>query len=284
MARLANATAKLGGLGLIAAAVALVGSPARAQFSAREGFTIDGAAHWSFEIAPYLFLPNVDANIGLARPAGFDVSVNQSRPTVSKLLATLTGAFVADTVVRHGNWSGEINIVYVAAEVTKDVRPIVPGGPGSTLKTTTSAVLVSPGFGYQVLPTDNTSKFALDARVGFSFNNVSANAQFVESPLGGPDHTSSFVQPWVGARLSYYPSPKWRVVTAVALTGLGVDGGAVGWNGRFGVSYLVAKWFDVTLGYAATQTRRNAHMGQDGSDRSIDLLAYGPVLAMGFRF
>jgi hypothetical protein len=39
-------------------------------------------------------------------------------------------------------------------------------------------------------------------------------------------------------------SPDWRITTAVALTGLGVDG-AVGWNGRLMVSYLIIRWFDV---------------------------------------
>ncbi len=262
----------------------LAARPAAAQFSAREGFTTDGAAHWSFEVSPYLFLPNVSANIGLAHPSGYDVSINQNRPTVSQLFATLTGAFVADSLVRYGNWSGELNVFYVAAAVGKYFPPRLPNGSGANLRSTVSGVLVEPGFGYQVLPTDASSKVALDARVGFTYNSVDATAGFDRSPLGGVDHYSSFVQPWIGGRLSYYPSTRWRLVTEAALTGLGVDGGAIGWNARFSVSYLVTKWFDVLLGYAATQTRRDSDTGLNGDNRSLNLLAYGPVVALGFRF
>jgi hypothetical protein len=265
-------------------AAALSTSPAAAQFSAREGFTPDGTAHWSFEVTPYVFLPNVDAKIGLAHPPGTDVSVNQSRPTLADVVGHLTGAFVADSLVRYGNWSGELNVFYVGLETKTNLPSVLPGGPGATLKNTLSATFISPGFGYQVLPTDATSKLALDVRAGFSYDSVSASSQFEQSLFGGTSHSSSFVQPWIGARLSYYPSPKWRVVAAGALTGLGVDGGAIGWNSRLTLSYLVTNWLDVTLGYSAIQTRREGKSDRNGENRSIKLLAYGPVAAVGFRF
>jgi hypothetical protein len=103
--------------------------PAAAQFSGHEGFTADGVAHFSVEIAPCLYLPSVDATIGLNRPAGYDLSINQNRPTVSKLLDTLTGAFVADSVVRYGNTSAELNTVYVGAEEKKSFQPLLTYRP-----------------------------------------------------------------------------------------------------------------------------------------------------------
>jgi hypothetical protein len=119
--------------------------PATAQFSATEGFAADGTAGWSFEVSPYLFLPNIDATVGLQHPAGFDVSINQNRPTVSKLTETLTGAFTLDNLVRYGNWSGELNFLYVSGEATRNIPPITPGGTGVRLKATASELLVSPG-------------------------------------------------------------------------------------------------------------------------------------------
>jgi len=272
----------------IAATVLMVtvaaSGPAAAQFSAREGFNADGTSHWSFEVTPYLFLPNINANIGLNHPPGYDVSINQNRPTVAQLRATLTGAFVAYGLARYGDWSAELNVFYVAGGVSKIFPPITAGGPGTTLKTTASEVIVSPGFGYQVLPTDASSKVALDARAGFTYNNVSAGANFTQSRFGGVNTTQTFVQPWLGGRVSYYPSTSWRITAEAALTGLGVDGGAIGWNARGGVSYLFTNWFDVTLGYAAVQTRRNSSPGPQGESRNINFLAYGPVMAIGFRF
>jgi len=290
MARIAKPSVAVqpGALNLLWAVAVLLGilgvKPAAAQFSAHEGFTSSGTPEWTFEISSYLFLPNIDATIGLAHPAGFDFSVNQPRPTVSKLTESLTGAFTADNLVRYGNWSGELNILYVAGQATRNFPPIMPGGPGASFKATASEVLVSPGFGYRVLPTDPSSNLALDLRAGFTYNSVSAGAQFAQSRFGGVNVSNSFVQPWIGGRASYYPSPDWRIVGTTALTGLGVDGGTIGWNGRVGVSYLITKWADVTLGYAATQTVRDGSRGANGENRSVNLLAYGPFLAARFRF
>jgi hypothetical protein len=258
--------------------------PAAAQFSATEGFAADGQPNWNFEVSPYVFLPNLSATVGLQNPAGFDISVNQNRPTVSKLTSSLTGAFMTDNLVRYGDWSGELNFLYVSGAVTRNVPPILPGGSGATLKATASELLVSPGFGYQVLPITASSQVTLDARAGFTYNSVSAGAGFEQSRFGGVNVSTDFVQPWIGGRLSYYPSPDWRIVTTLAATGLGVDGGTIGWNGRLGASYLITSWCDVTLAYAATQTERNGSLGANGQNRSVNILAYGPVLALGFRF
>jgi hypothetical protein len=269
------------------AAAVLLGAlsirPAAAQFSATDGFTADGRPNWSFEVSPYLFLPNISATVGLQRPAGVDLSINQNRPTVSKLTETLTGAFTMDNLARYGNWSGELNFLYVSGAATRNVPPIVVGGNGATLKATASELMVSPGFGYQVLPVGPSSQVTLDARAGFTYNSVSASAGFAQSQFGGVNVSSDFVQPWIGGRLSYYPSPDWRVVGILAATGLGVDG-AIGWNGRIGVSYLITNWADVTLAYNAVQTVRNGSIGANGENRSVNILAYGPVLALGVRF
>lgn len=272
-------------LALLPAVAVLLGAHrADAQFSAREGFTPDGTAHWSFEVTPYLYLPNVDATIGLGHPLNTDVSISRSRPTVSQLVSSLTGAFVADSVARYGNWSAELNVLYLGVEAKKGFPPVVPGGPGLTLKSNASMVFVSPGFGYRILPSDASGKVAVDLRAGFIYNYLDANANFEQSSLGGVGKSYSFVQPWVGTRVAYYPSPWWRLAGDVALTGMGVDGGAIGWNGRLTVSYLITSWFDVTLGYAAVQTVRHRQLERDGTNRSINLLAYGPVVAIGFRF
>lgn len=269
---------------LLVLATALTAHRANAQFSAREGFTADGTAHWSLEFAPYVYLPNLSGNIGLAHPPGFDVSINRGRPTIAQLVTSLTGAFVGYTVARYGNWSAELNILYVGLEAKKSFPPLLPGRAGVTLKSSGTMVFASPGIGYRVLPTDPSSRFALDLRAGFIYNYLDVSANFEESRLGGVSKSYSFVQPWVGTRLSYYPSPKWRLSADVALTGMGVDGGAIGWNGRLQVSYLIASWIDVTLGYQAIQTVRHRNLEPDGTNRSINVLAYGPVAAVGFRF
>ena len=50
------------------------------------------------------------------------------------------------------------------------------------------------------------------------------------------------------------------------------------------MSYLVTNWFDVTLGYGGFQTNREGKTDRNGENRSVNLLAYGPIAAVGFRF
>jgi hypothetical protein len=78
-------------LASLCGAGSLFARPAPVQFLAREGFTTAGACRWSCEVSPYLYLPVVDANIGLNHPPEFDICVNQPRPTVSHLLTKLYG-------------------------------------------------------------------------------------------------------------------------------------------------------------------------------------------------
>jgi hypothetical protein len=163
---------------------ALFARPAAAQFSAREGFTTDGACRWSSKVSRYLYLPAVDANIDLNHLPEFDICVNQARPTVSHLLAKAQG------------------------------------------------------------------------RGGFTYNEVSASAEYTRSAFGRASLASDFVQPWIGIRASYYPSPNWRLGLDLAATGLSVDSGVIRWNGPAGAPYLIAKWFDVAAGYAAVEAER----------------------------
>ena len=288
MQALKNMSAVVRGLFGAAALMSVAGAltPAAAQFSAREGFAADGSSQASFEVSPYLFLPNISATIGLNHPPGTDLTITQGRSQVtSKLQASLTGAFVAYGLMRYGNWSAELNVFYLSGETSNTYPAVLARRNSFTIKNTASQTLVSPGFGYQVLPTDASSKVSLDARAGFTYNEISASSAFSDGQFYAKASTSpSFVQPWVGARVAYYPTPDWRISADAALTGLGVDGGAMGWNARASVSYLITKWFDVSLGYAALTTRRTVDAGPLGQNRNINLFAYGPVVAMGFRF
>ncbi len=261
--------------GLVAA------QPALAQFSSQEGFTDTGAPHWTFEAEPYLWLPATSAKIGLGRAPGLDLS-GTARPTLANVIGDLNAAITCECTVRYGNWSGELDFVYISLSGTKGFPPILPGQPQRRLNASLSTVLVSPGVGYRVWHDDKAS---VDARVGFSYSLVDASARFQGSPLAERDGVSTtFIQPWIGGRADYYPTPKWRLESDAAVTGLGVDGGAIGWNARAGVSYLFTKWLDGSLGYAANESYRNKTPGPMGQNNNIKILEYGPYLAFGFRF
>jgi hypothetical protein len=126
----------------------------------------------------------------------------------------------------------------------------------------------------------------LDARAGFAFFHWSAAIGSLEDPLGGLSGSGSFVQPWLGARATIYPSSSWRVELGALAQGFGVSGGSWGWGASLLASYAVTDWMDITGGIRALRSSRiEDNTGPLGSvERSLDLLAYGPVLGIGFRF
>ena len=126
---------------------------------------------------------------------------------------------------------------------------------------------------------------AFAARAGFTYASLSADAELQAGEFAGSGSVSrSLIQPWIGERFDYYPSPRWRIENTLALTGLGVDGGSIGWNGNLTASYLVTKWLDVRAGYQVNQLKKNASILADGTNRSVNILLYGPFVGFGFRF
>ena len=253
-------------------------APALADdFSPTEGFTASGAPTWKFEVGPIGWLPKTRINAGLG-----DLPVHSATIPVGNILSNLTGAFMGDGYLRYGNLSGELNLFWVS--LGKNQLYPLPGPVPGTVNVRLHAAIgsISPGVGYRLIASDS-HKVSLVARVGFTYAWLNANARVQDSP-GGVGTSSSFVQPWIGERLAYFPSPKWRILNTLAVTGLGVDGGRVGWNGALGVSYLVNRGLDVSLGYRAAQSFSSRPAGPQGQNLDVDILDYGPVLGAGFRF
>lgn len=74
------------------------------------------------------------------------------------------------------------------------------------------------------------------------------------------------------------------MVAELAATGFGANGGSWGWNADLRVSDLVTSWFDISGGVVALETNKPETGGLSNVSRSVHLLTYGPVFAMGFRF
>jgi hypothetical protein len=269
---------------LVAFVALATASPASAQFVANEGFNANGSPTLAIELQPYLYLPHSSITIGLARPPGEDITIDRPRPTLADVLAKLNAAFDCDCDVRYGNWSGEVNILYVSVSTKTNL-----GGmgriPPATLDNTATVFLISPGIGYRVLPTTSSSKVSVDLRAGFTYASLTAESDFQAGEFAHTgNHGVDFAQPWVGTRVDYYPSTKWRIENTLALNGLGVDGGSLGWNVKLGASYLITKWLDVSFGYTAQKVERDTPPLPDGANRSVDVLLRGPYAALGLRF
>jgi hypothetical protein len=273
-----------------AAAILLAANGVRAQpepppnnptplFSSREGFDADG--HWkpAFEAQMFLYLPATDASIGLNRPPGTTINVSRPRPTVADVVNNVAFAFDCDCRVRYGDFSAEVSVLYIDTKQHTTVPPLPPSLPAARLDSKFSVVYVSPGIGYRVLRYDLVS---VDLRAGFTYSAIDADAEFSAGQFArGKSYSPSLIQPWLGGRVSFFPSPRWRIENDAAADGIGGPGG---WNDKIAVSYLVSRWFDVTVGYRASETRDDPGPRPDGAQRGVKVLLHGPLVAFGVRF
>ncbi len=271
-------------LGLLVTA-ALCGR-AQAGVSVQDGFAPDGSPQWHFELVPYAWIPATSSTITLGR--GASVNVSQGMPSVSQVTSRLTGAFMGNALARYGAWSGELDFQWVSATAGKSLPPDILGTSRS-LNVDGSLVRVAPGFGYQVykrsvgrIPT------TVDARVGFAWFQASESLSVDRTgPLGRQRVTtvsdsSSFAQPWVGARAAIYPWPRWRFEAGALLQGFGVDGGSWGWGASATATWAANDWLNLMGGYRALKTDRIA--GSSRVIQSIKLTEYGPMIGAGFTF
>ncbi len=258
------------GLALLAAG----GRPAVAQFSPDEGYDADGRYRVQAEIVPYIWLPATDAKVGLAHPEGYTVSISTPAPTISKITSVVDAALIGAGLVRYGPWSAEFDMQWINANQSRS-RTIDNTGIMVQLNEQAALFRIAPGFGYEVLRGDVLGiPASLDLRAGFSYFAVGASANPANLAVHGLSSNSDFVQPWLGLRADFYPTPDWRIELGGLGQGLGVSGGSWGWGASFLVSYLITSWLDVTAGFRALNSSRNFGSKTNGRSTSPPTAAF----------
>ncbi|MBV8681603.1 MAG: hypothetical protein JO111_01930 [Caulobacteraceae bacterium] len=248
-------------------------------FSTREGYDASGHAKPAFEAEMWLYLPAVHATIGLNRRNGTDVVVDRPRPTIADVVKGVSFAFDCDCMVRYGDWSAEVTFLYVSTKEKTNVLPLPGALPAATINTNLRAIYVQPGIGYRLFRWDQVS---IDVRAGITYAQLNTDAEFALGQFSrSASYSPGFVQGWAGGRIDYYPTPRWRLESTAGITGLFEQ---AGWNAKIAASYLVTKWFDVTIGYRASQTNQQGGLGLNGVNRNINILLRGPMASLGIRF
>ena len=235
------------------------------------------------ELTPYVWLPAAHANINLGPNDFISASRSTGVPSAAEITSSLHGAFMGYGLARYGPWSAEMDVDWVAA--TSNNKVVAgPLGRSSFITASASLVRVAPGFGYQVMNSAVASiPLTIDVRTGFSwFHWNSTISSGIPSLNGG----SSFVQPWLGTRFALYPAPRWRITLDALAQGFGVGGGSWGWATTLVAAYAVTDWIDVGGGIRALKTsREETNAGLLGlGKRSLDIVSYGPIAGVGFRF
>jgi hypothetical protein len=265
----------------------LAANPAVAQsFSANDGYAADGSYKLQVELTPYLWLPRTQTNFSLGPRGGISGTTSTGIPTAQQLANSLHGAFMGYGLMRYGPWSTELDIDWITASQGKN--PFIPAlGRTANLSVSATVLRIAPGFGYKIYTGElGAMPFTVDARAGFAVFDWSAKIGSEGNLLGGVSDSSSFVQPWLGTRLSLYPAAKWRIELAALGQGFGVGGGSWGWGASALVSYAITDWIAITGGYRALRSSRSEESPRSilPATRSLDLLAYGPILGIAFRF
>jgi len=267
------------GIGLL-----LVGGPAKAQFpSPRDGYAPDGTYRVQVELSPYLWLPATQTNLTIGPNEG---SASTGIPSLRDLANSLHGAFLGYGLLRYGPWSAELDINWVSAYGHKAVASQT-SGQSVDLSANASIVRIAPGFGYEVFSGDmGKTPVTVDARVGFAVLTWSASVSSENNVLGSASGDGTFVQPWIGTRMAIYPSRRWRVELGGIVQGFGVGEGSWGWGASALASYAVNDWMVITGGFRALSSSRSEETTSASlpATRSIDMVGYGPVLGIGFRF
>jgi hypothetical protein len=263
----------------------LAGQPAQAAVSPQDGYAADGTPELHFDVAPYLWLPATDAEFLLGN--GAQIDINKGVPSLSSLLHVLKGAFLGTGVVRDGPWSGVLDIQYLDVAENKGLPALLPGATRN-LKMGVSYVRVAPGIGYQLYNgLMGTTPATLDGRVGFSMLQLDESLKLDEmGPAGNTrisniDHSSGFVQPWLGLAGAVYPWAHWRFQVEGTVEGFGVSG-SWGWGAAALLTWAANDWLNLSAGYRALHTDRKEP--PSAVIQSVNLTAYGPVASVGFSF
>jgi outer membrane protein OmpA-like peptidoglycan-associated protein len=275
---------------LSALALSCAAKPAHAQyFTDHDGYTNDGQSRVQVELSPYLWLPATSGSIGFAHGAvasRINGDFSSSVPSINDLANSLHFSFMGDGLLRYGPYSAEADLQYVSAFGSRTLFT-QPDGSIDRVHLNASYVRIAPGLGYQVYSGNVFSvPTSVDARAGFAYFANWKKLQGEGNLTGEIGNSGNFIQPWLGTRIDFVPSPNWRIELTAMVQGMGVDNGSWGWGASAIVSYAVTDWFDMDAGYRALNTERNqGNLDTPGaSKRSLDITAYGPVVGVSLRF
>jgi hypothetical protein len=249
------------------------------------------AAHWTFAVTPYLWLPNVNGTLKYDPPpsgtGGPEVSVGPN-----DYLQNLSAVLMIAGEARRGKWSVVSDVIYLKfASEESSVRAVNFGGSlvdsnlsGST-KSSLEGVQWLLAGGYTMVQTPSAT---LDVLGGFRYFAIEAKSDWhltgaVSGPGGGQTFPASGsisrrTDLWdaiigIRGRMRLADTP-WSLPYHLDL---GTGSSSFTWQGFLGVAYAFS-WGDATLGY------RHLYYDQS-SDKFVQNFRFsGPTLGATFRF
>lgn len=264
---------------LVLAASALAGvPPAVAQVTPFDG-------DWHYSVTPYLWLPNVNANLSHGFPR---LQTNQLQTEIgpNRYLENLEFGLLMTGEVRKGRWSAFTDIIYLDLGGQKTKARDITGPRGRELfelgiqtKTNLSSTLWTLAGAYTVV---QRPEFNLDVVLGFRYLGLDTDLtwEFVrDSALPGLDH--------IRAGKSSQSKENWDAIAGVKgqvvigdtpwflpfYLDLGTGDSDWTWQGLLGIAYRF-DWGNVSLSIRS--------LSYDFTRDDTDLRFTGPALGVSF--
>jgi opacity protein-like surface antigen len=251
--------------------------PAAGQTTRRSPTAAGG---WTFDVAPYLWLPALDGDITVhGRTAPVDVSIGEF---VETLFDNFQFAALGRVEARRGPFVFTFDLLYLSLE-QEDTTSL-----GINTEVDFSQLIVEFGAGYQLgdwrLGRRPWPRLSMEVLGGGRYVNLDSELEItVTGPPGirvDVDQPVDWLEPFVGARLRLAVSKPLAFVVRGDAGGFGV-GSDLTWNLVATLQYQTSPKVTLAIGYRLLDIDYDSG---SGTDRFVyDVLTHGPILGVAFR-
>ena len=247
----------LGTIAVIALLVAV--SPTRARAQAADSAAV--ADKWGWIIEPYFLLPTMSGTTGVH---GLTADVSAS---TSDILSMLKFGAMLYLEAHSPKWAFSLDGLYMHL-----------GDSGTTRTGTVDVDVEQSGVlasGYR-----RVAPWA-EAQVGVQFNSLKGALKKTGLAPVDINDTKSWVDPYLGARLTAPGQSNWMFRFDGLIGGFGV-GSDFAWQAYPEIGYRFSHWFELSGGYRAMYMDYTQGSGSD--EFTYKMTTYGPQLGAKFKF
>lgn len=235
---------------------------AGAWFGPATAVVAEETNRWSFDVVPYLWVASAE----------LETSLPSNSSSVDRFDTSISAGAMLAAQARYRS----VGLLVDFAWLQLDTEAIDPGPAFSDVKLQSDLFHMTAALTYR-LPL--RGKFHAEVLAGARLWSVNEELEFESGALPGfqTSGDQTWVDPVIGAGLSYDLSRRWSLVTKGTVGGFGVSSD-LAWEVFSGVSYRFTDWCSATVGY------RYLHEDYSRDDFKFNLAAHGFLLGFGFHF
>lgn len=243
---------------------------------AGNGFTADpNDDSWQFGITVPLWAPSIEGDVTVrGRTADVDVGFDDLKDHLDAALS-----LGIELRKRSYGFYGDFGYMKFSADAS--------GANGASGDADLKFIVGNAGGFFRLADTGGESPFILEMTAGLRYWYVGTELELT-GPLGIVEVDSGDIKrlydPVVGLRLTEYLTTKLHLDLAGDVGGFEItsDSSDLTWSGKGLLSYDVARWFTLSAGYYALALEESS--GSGTSERGIDIIMHGVMLAAKFKF